>query len=47
MPRVKNKGLHGNCLIGPQLGNAEPKVGYPHNPQHTLCPENLFLDYPV
>jgi hypothetical protein len=24
MPRDKNKGQHGNCLIGPQLGNAEP-----------------------
>jgi hypothetical protein len=24
MPRDKNKGIHGNCLIGPQLGHAEP-----------------------
>jgi hypothetical protein len=27
MPRDKNKGLHGNCLIGPQLGHAEPIEG--------------------
>jgi hypothetical protein len=45
IPRDKNKGLHGNCLIGPQLDHAEPKVGnLPHSHQ---CPENLFLDYPV
>jgi hypothetical protein len=24
MPRDRNKGLHGNYLIGPQLGHAEP-----------------------
>jgi hypothetical protein len=26
MPRDKNKGLHANCLIWPQLGHAEPKT---------------------
>jgi hypothetical protein len=25
MPGGNNKGIHGNCLIGPQLGHAEPK----------------------
>jgi hypothetical protein len=28
MPRDKIKGQHGNCLIGPQLGHAEPKYRY-------------------
>jgi hypothetical protein len=28
MPRDKNNGLHGNCLIGPQLGHAEPILIY-------------------
>jgi hypothetical protein len=36
MPRDKNKGIHGNCLIGPQLGHAEPKVGNPHSPEYTV-----------
>jgi hypothetical protein len=26
MPRDKNKGLHGNCLIGLQLGHAKPII---------------------
>jgi hypothetical protein len=42
MPRDKNKGLRGNCLIGPQLGHAEPKVGNPLSPQYTVARESIF-----
>jgi hypothetical protein len=42
MPRDKNKGLHGNCLIGPQLGHTKPKVGNLLSPQYTLSRESTF-----